>query len=96
MGKGPSNERKPSVVVRTMTRSRAMLDQRETQRSKKHTKDIGDGVSGGGSGGSEEAELVGGLFGGAGEEGSKGCDPNRVATKKRVAGEVGHGREEEG
>lgn len=89
-----SNERNPSVGVRFAIKSRRTPQQIESERSEEHAEDISDGVFRGGSGGPEETELVGGLFGGAGEEGGDGSERNGVAAKEGTAGEVGQGGEE--
>ena len=59
--------------------------ERKKEHSENNAEEIGDGVLGGGSGGHEEAELVGDLFSGTGGERDDGSEQDAPAAEEGIA-----------
>jgi hypothetical protein len=87
----PSNGQNPPGLTRPRIGSVVVFTFKhgESCRSNQYANDIGYSVLCRGSSGGKEANLVGCLLGGAGEEGENSTDPNRVALEKWIAGEGG-------
>lgn len=82
-----SNGQNPPGVPRIRPRWAQPLPQGKHRCSDQNTKEIGDGISSGGTGRGENPELVSSLFGGASKEGKDGSEANRMVTEKSVTGE---------
>lgn len=70
-------------------------EEREGDGSNEDAEEVGEGVPEGSTGGLEVAEVIGGLFGGAGKERSDGSDGNGVAAEEGVWGQGSEGVEHE-
>lgn len=75
---------------------REWFRERKKEHSENNADEIGDGVLEGGSGGLEESQLVGDLFGGARGKRDGGSEKDAEAAEDRVAGFGGEEREDDG